>query len=97
MCIGIYFGIKDIREILNKTEINMREKEKVDLEYAKTEAKNNSRAKHIYEALEESTRDVYTNSYQLIQARKERVLKIEGIILIIGTLIWGFGDLLVFA
>jgi len=101
VCSGIFFGMKGITTNLDYTTPvfeSRLEKLKSDMEFtlselgkvAPKEEVEKFRSK-IDSEVEEGKLKVQRTSYSL----KQRILKLEGSIIIAGTLIWAFGDYLV--
>ena len=95
VCIGVLFSIKDLP---NKIDvIKSACQPEIDLMRNTVESitKEHPSGIEMKKQMELSIRKMEAEMNRTIFSQRNRILRIEGSIIIIGTLIWGFGDLFV--
>ncbi|EOK5734560.1 hypothetical protein ACWOUW_004251 [Vibrio vulnificus] len=97
VCLGIYWGMKDYPGLLDKFKdfsdsIKHKHIGEISKELEKSGVSNDEVEQFNKDAMTRFDKQVN----QQFSEMKERFFKFEASILCLGTIIWGFGDLLVF-
>ena len=93
VCIGVIFGVKGLPVLLDHaTPIYENEFDKVNEKIEELIPEGHPSKNEIKEKVEQASLEMKRTLY----AVKQRLYKIEGGVIIIGTIIWGFGDYVVY-
>ncbi len=99
VCVGVIFGIKGLPQLLDAVQPIYEEQIKQLRDGIESACKGHQFETDIRAAMAENVEPEIVKLEQKMSRTmfsvKNRLLRIEGAIVIIGTLIWGFGDLLV--
>lgn len=93
--IGVIFGLLDLPSRLSEIDIWVKDQaENIKSSVIESIAPNSENNEHAEIAFDKAAKQAISDINS--EARKKRIqlILIEGIILVIGTLIWGFGDLI---
>lgn len=99
VCIGVIFSIKGLPEIIEAARPHFESHAEEMREWAQNkfieEGLDPEQRKEAIAKLEPLLEQYLSNTSKTIDRVKQRLLRIEGTVVVIGTLVWGFGDLLV--
>ena len=92
--LGVYFGASDITKHYSKAESEMRVKMVFDILEERAKAKETPLTEEIFRGTETKIKSVYKEAFEKIDYKRSRIIKTEGLTILFGTLLWGFGDLI---
>jgi len=99
VCLGVVFSMKGFSEIMESARSRVESHADELREWAEQrfveESLSDSERKAGMTKLESHLQEYLSGTSKTIDQVKQRLLKIEGGVIIIGTLVWGFGDFLV--
>ena len=99
VCVGIIFSMKGLPEIMESARPSFEShadelREWAERKFAE-EGLDTSERKEAIIKLEPLLQEYLSGTSKTIDKVKQRLLRIEGTVVVIGTLVWGFGDCLV--
>ena len=92
VCIGVFFSIKDLPKRLDVIQAVFQDEIQLMRATVDELTKNNPADINMKKQMESPIKKAENKMHQTLFEARNRMLKIEGSIIIAGTLIWGFGD-----